>query len=76
MLVAKNWKTCNISSKKKWLVKCQHVMLKNKLSAISHLREGQLNGVTSFTKIWLKFVMYWNSIKPQNTIQQKILEQL
>lgn len=48
--------------------------LMNKLSALCEFHTGQSRALTIFKAIQQQFITYWNSLYPQNNMQEQILE--
>lgn len=39
------------------------------LTVINHFRLGDEKEMDAFSKVWLKFIRYWNQTKPRNNIK-------
>lgn len=46
----------------------------NKLTPIKHEKEGQVNAVQLFLKVWMKFIGYWNTVRPQGDTDKEVIE--
>lgn len=58
-LIAKYWKMEGIPTVYERQVKCQYLLLMNKLTAIKSMNNGSELALRSFSNIWSKFTTYW-----------------
>lgn len=54
ILITKNWKLEETPSQWNWRVKCQNLLLMNKLIAMKKVRNGSEVALYAFCKIWQK----------------------
>lgn len=64
LLVAQKQKTEDVPTVHDWVQKCQYKLLMNKLTAIRKGDEGQVKAISNFEDMWMKFIEYWNQIRP------------
>lgn len=46
-------------------MKCQYLLLMNKLTAIKKEKEGQVLVMQLFMKTWTRFMDYWVKVRPR-----------
>lgn len=73
LLLAKELK---YKTKTERLLKCNNVMLMSKLSAISKIKEGQVKATSLLSKVWRKFLSYWNISRLQGSVSEQVIAML
>lgn len=66
--MAKNWKTEEVPTVFEWWVRCQYLLLMNKLTAIKTVRNASEIALTSCFNIGSGFINYWHRVCPRNNI--------
>lgn len=54
--------------------KCRYMLLMNKLTAINKGREGQMNAMNVFIKVWTKCTECSKVARPQDNVVKEVLE--
>lgn len=75
-LIAKLWKSEEEPILIDWHLKCQHLALMNKLTAIKSALNGSEFALFTFFNTWVKFVNYWKLVNPKENVREQILEML
>lgn len=57
-------------------MKCQHLLLMNKITAIKGARNGSDFALWAFSNMWSTFIEYWKVVRPEDNVTNRILEML